>query len=63
MLAPSGLTAGDESTDQPSVPNAHLFAPVAAFSEYTNPTLEPTKMLAPSGLTAGDESTDHRDGV
>jgi hypothetical protein len=34
MLAPSGLTAGDEYTSPP-VANAHLCAPVAAFSAYT----------------------------
>ena len=56
MLAPSGLTAGDESTEPP-VANTHLCAPVAAFSARTG-WLEPqehTKMLAPSGLTAGDD--------
>ena len=56
MLAPSGLTAGDDHTYSP-VANAHLCAPVAAFSEYTFLSAEPTKMLAPSGLTAGDERT------
>jgi len=56
MLAPSGLTAGDESTPPP-VANAHRCTPVAAFSAYTLLSYEPTKMLTPSGLTAGDEST------
>jgi hypothetical protein len=56
MLAPSGLTAGDEYTPFP-VANAHLCTPVAAFSAYTFLSYEPTKMLAPSGLTAGDDRT------
>ena len=41
MLAPSGLTAGDEYTPFP-VANAHLCAPVAAFSAYTSLSFEPT---------------------
>jgi hypothetical protein len=53
MLAPSGLTASDDCI-YPLVAIDHLCAPVAAFSEYTLPSCEPTKMLAPSGLTAGD---------
>ena len=56
MLAPSGLTAGDEDKIPP-VANAHLCAPVAAFSAYKFLSIEPTKILAPSGLTAGDEYT------
>jgi len=56
MLAPSGLTAGDDSTSPPVV-NAHRCAPVAAFSAYTLLSFDPTKMLAPSELTAGDEYT------